>query len=136
MTQAWVTPTTPEPAASGEMAAGVCTQVPQESAVRELMWTDVGLTRTREGLARAVLTLSGWRNAMLATSRADASGLRAHRRISSLTTVGFLIARAALRREESRGGHYRSDFPARDDIHWRLHLADRLDPVDRPTYRA
>ena len=36
-----------------------------------------------------------------------------------------LIARAALRRTESRGGHYRSDFPQRDDIHWRIHVVDR-----------
>ena len=33
-------------------------------------------------------------------------------------------ARAALRREESRGGHFRTDFPQRDDIHWREHYAD------------
>ena len=39
-------------------------------------------------------------------------------RLASLLTVARLIARAALRREESRGGHYRSDFPQRDDIHW------------------
>jgi L-aspartate oxidase len=46
------------------------------------------------------------------------------RRLDSLITVGFLIARAALRREESRGGHFRSDFPRRDDIHWQKHVAD------------
>jgi L-aspartate oxidase len=40
-------------------------------------------------------------------------------RTASLLTVARLIARAALRREESRGGHYRSDFPRRDDIHWK-----------------
>ena len=35
---------------------------------------------------------------------------------------------AQLRREESRGGHFRSDFPNRDDIKWRKHVADRLEP--------
>ncbi|HEV3483923.1 MAG TPA: hypothetical protein VG106_00845, partial [Vicinamibacterales bacterium] len=40
-------------------------------------------------------------------------------RAASILTVGRLIARAALRREESRGAHYRSDYPKRDDIHWK-----------------
>ena len=48
------------------------------------------------------------------------------RRVASLVTVGSLIARAALRREESRGGHFREDFPARDDLHWQKHVADAL----------
>jgi len=45
----------------------------------------------------------------------------------NLLTVARLIARAALRREESRGGHYREDFPAPDDLHWRVHLVDKID---------
>ena len=43
----------------------------------------------------------------------------------NLLTVARLIARAALRREESRGGHFREDFPARDDLHWQVHLVGR-----------
>ena len=35
------------------------------------------------------------------------------------------MARAALRREESRGGHYRSDFPARNDAMWGFRMAEQ-----------
>ena len=45
-------------------------------------------------------------------------------RRASLVTVAALIARAALRREESRGGHFRTDFPARDDLKWKVHVSD------------
>jgi L-aspartate oxidase len=44
---------------------------------------------------------------------------------ASLLTVGRLIARAALRREESRGGHFRLDFPERDDRHWQRRILER-----------
>ncbi|HEY0385336.1 MAG TPA: hypothetical protein VGC64_04965, partial [Pyrinomonadaceae bacterium] len=40
-------------------------------------------------------------------------------------TVATLIARAAQWRTESRGAHYRTDFPARDDEHWRVHSVIR-----------
>jgi L-aspartate oxidase len=98
---------------------------PEEHDVRDLMWRSVGLLREREGLGEAVRILEGWWRRQ---ERAHADGAR-HldlRRIESLTTVGFLIARAALRREESRGSHFRADFPQRDDIHWKRHISDQL----------
>jgi succinate dehydrogenase/fumarate reductase flavoprotein subunit len=38
-----------------------------------------------------------------------------------LLTVARLMIDAALRREESRGTHFRSDFPTRDDNRWGTH---------------
>ena len=45
-------------------------------------------------------------------------------RLASLVTVGLLVTHAALRREESRGGHFRADFPRRDDLNWQKRVAD------------
>lgn len=41
---------------------------------------------------------------------------------ANLLTIALLLMQAALKREESRGGHYRRDFPDRDDETWIRHL--------------
>ena len=40
----------------------------------------------------------------------------------NMLTVAHLSTLGALAREESRGTHFRSDYPDRDDVHWTRHL--------------
>ena len=91
----------------------------------QIMWRDVGLFRDRDGLSRA---LSVFEPAWQELDRQLRGGRHlnpADWRTASIVTVGRLIARAALRREESRGGHYRSDFPDRDDVHWKRRVGEQ-----------
>jgi L-aspartate oxidase len=91
--------------------------LPSEPDVRGLMWNSVGLWREEALLRTAVEALDEWYAAL--------GGDRS--RVAALVTVGRLMARAALRREETRGCHARADFPARDDVKFRIHLGDRID---------
>jgi len=92
--------------------------------IRDLMWRAAGLFRTRDRLMPAVARLQ---ETLAATERAaaDDGDVEAWRCVN-LATVALLVSRAALRREESRGGHYRADFPVRDDLHWKVHVTERM----------
>ena len=96
--------------------------------VQDLMWRYVGLFREREGLTRALEIIDpAWReldDRIAGGAPLDAAAWRA----ASILTVSRLVARAALRREESRGGHYRADFPQRDDIHWKRRASETREP--------
>ena len=106
-------------------AATASDEAPTASVVRDAMWRHAGLLRSRETLDGLVARLCEW-SAGLARIRGAEARDREFRQLSSLVTVSLLIARAALRREESRGGHFRTDFPHRDDIHWQKHVADSI----------
>jgi L-aspartate oxidase len=99
-------------------------QSPADSSqVPDLMWEGAGLVRDAGRLRRTVECVGAVSQQLEAAVGPLASGRDWEH--ASLALVGWLVARAALRREESRGGHRRADFPARDDLHWKIHVADR-----------
>jgi len=91
---------------------------PSREAVQSLMWDNAGIVRDAGGLSRAKAALSAWDASLPAPTDRESQEL------TDLVLCSRLVAEAALLREESRGAHYRSDFPeARDE--WRRHLVFR-----------
>ncbi len=92
---------TPERQAEGEAPLS-------NEEVRDLAWRCVGIERDAAGLAECVRRLEGadwWPG-----PRAE----RAHFERRNRVVVAYLAARCALERRESRGAHYRSDYPDKD----------------------
>ena len=101
-----------------------------EAAIRDLMWRSVGLFRNRDALRRAVDTLDApWMQVTRSIRRGARLDADDWKR-ANLLTVARLIARAALRREESRGAHYRDDHPEHDDIHWKKRVTETIEQID------
>lgn len=82
---------------NSEHGTGVATAVSKR--VKRVMWERVGILRDRDSLQRAIREFE----------QIEASNLSNSSR--NFVTLALLVSRAALWREESRGGHFRSDFP-------------------------
>jgi L-aspartate oxidase len=105
----------------GLPGGGTRAEEPEEfEEVRTLLWEQVGIVRSADGLSTALdrferLTRS------LQPSRANALPGP----VANAALTAMLITRAASIRTESRGAHYRSDWPKRR-ANWRLHIGLRL----------
>lgn len=90
-------------------------------ALYAVMWDDVGIARTATGLARADSVLAGLQDELHRTGVADdtqAFNLSWHDwlNLRSLIAVSRSIVIAAVAREDSRGAHFREDFPDAGDL--------------------
>jgi L-aspartate oxidase len=84
--------------------------------VAATMTDGAGVLRSRDSLRLTQLRLTELR--LLATEAPSTESWQA----TNLHQVASFIAAAALEREETRGSHWREDFPDRDDVRWRRHL--------------
>jgi len=123
-TQGYIKPQTKdismEPDTYSENAESEVEGVPGDSRARfkglvarqelqELMWEYVGIIREDEGLKKALKLIEEWDRFFVPMRKPEDLELK------NLLTVGKCIAQAALARKESRGGHYRLDYPHTKD---------------------
>ena len=91
---------------SADLSDAADAEAYNRSDLQALMWESVGLRRTAAGLREALDTLRGWRTPEITDAKATED--------ANLLLVARAVTASALRRTESRGGHFRADFPATD----------------------
>jgi len=88
---------------------------PSHSTLQQLLWDKVGIIRNKESLVETADTLAAWQKSLPKPTD------RPSYELSNLALTARLITEAALMREESRGAHFRSDFP-QSLPQWQRHI--------------
>lgn len=120
-------------AAGEDEGTSVYTLPIARDTVQGVMSGFVGVTRTEGGLAEAAGMLEGMAPVLDVTLRRPAEF-----EVQNMVTLALLMTHAAWYRTESRGAHWRDDFPERDDERWRVHTVWRrgAKPVKVPVRAA
>ncbi len=87
-------------------------------SVDSLLWRDAGVQRSGEGLRNAQQLLASWSPLVLEREMPHPAGMEAQ----NLCLLASLLVNCAILREETRGVHWRTDHPARDDAQFRGHF--------------
>ena len=105
-----------------------------KEAINETMWENAGIFRTEEGLKRALADLEAIKSKMIPEMGVSDQGSRRYNKewiealeAANMVRVAEILVRAALIRTESRGAHYRLDYPSTDNRSWLKHIVWYLD---------
>jgi fumarate reductase (CoM/CoB) subunit A len=87
--------------------------------LQEVMWNNVAIIRRKEGLKIALQSIAKIKDKMARMAVPDGTGYNQHLQdaleLENMILIAELVTRAAIIREESRGAHYRADYPDRND---------------------
>jgi L-aspartate oxidase len=88
---------------------------PSFAALQKLLWNKVSVIRNRESLTKAADILAAWQQSLPVPTD------RPSHELHNLVLTARLVTEEALLREESRGAHFRADFP-QSSPQWQRHL--------------
>ena len=88
--------------------------------IGEVLWEKSGILRDEEGLINGTKLLQRIRTQNLPEIKAETpKEILEMMEVENALWVGEMITRSALMRQESRGAHFREDFPKTDDQNWK-----------------
>jgi L-aspartate oxidase len=93
------------------------------NSLQSLMWRAAGVRRNRAELLEALDSINTWQRYVLVRQFCEVAGWE----LQNMLTIAKVMVRAALERVESRGVHFRTDFPTMDNEHWQRRLVARRD---------
>lgn len=88
------------------------------NSLKSLMWRSVGIERNGKHLKDTIKNIELWCKYIIGNEFSTPQGWE----IQNMLTLSRLISISSDKRKESRGVHYRLDFPKRDDKHWKKHI--------------
>ncbi|MCD6408062.1 FAD-binding protein, partial [bacterium] len=94
-------------------------------SIKSLMWRNVGIERDGELLEIALKKLTEWQKYAFLKEFSDRYGFET----LNMLILATYITKSALLRKESRGTHFRKDFPEKDDKNWKKHIIVKKDTV-------
>lgn len=97
-----------------EEEISICTAI--KTHLGKLMWEKAGIIRSKVQLCEALAEISQWESNIIAIEKNEGTGRTVAETLNLLQTARFIVV-SALKRHESRGAHYRSDFPEHNDAY-------------------
>lgn len=97
------------------------------ASLKKTMWDNVGVLREEQGLVQAVSDIASLRPALEKAAVSNYHEWLQALRLEKMLTVSEMVATSAIMRKESRGAHYRSDYPDEKDPAWRCNVVVRRD---------
>ncbi|MGE5525804.1 MAG: L-aspartate oxidase [Rhodospirillaceae bacterium] len=86
--------------------------------LRQVMFAHAGIVREAKTMQAGLAQLDGLRRELAALGASGIADLKRYYEVTNMLDVAEAVTRSALYREESRGAHFRLDFPERNDERW------------------
>lgn len=94
-------------------------------SLKELMWQKAGVVRHRDSLEMALQGIEALKFPGEKSSITRAAQLIRYLEFQNMVLISEILCRAALLRTESRGSHFRSDYPEEDNDNWLMNIVIR-----------